>query len=186
MTNPPRKIITSSGKEILIFDNLFDLTARTYFYDFALHSKYSPLTKDTTFLEHGADFNLACHFSAEDLEAIKFLSHPSCKQLEKYFNGFNIKQVRINLTTLNDNNRIHVDNTKECKTLLYYLNLDWKLEWGGSLTIASEDVVEIEHSISCVPGRLIIMDGTLPHCISAPTNLAPTYRFSLVIQYVSE
>ena len=182
----PKKIITSSGKEIFIYDDLYDLTARLHFYNFALHSKYSPLSNDTTLVENKGDFNLASHFTDEDLIELKFLSNESSHQLNNHFDGYKIVQVRVNLSTLNDKNRIHIDNTLRCKTLIYYLNLEWKIEWGGGLLITDDNMKEIESVISYVPGRVIIMDGTIPHCISAPTNLAPSYRFSLAIQYESE
>jgi hypothetical protein len=186
MTNTPRKITTSSGKEVFIYDDLYDWTARSYFYDFAVNSKYTPLSNDTTLIEHRGDFNLASHFNEADLIALRFLSNESSHQLKKHFDGFEITQVRINLSTLNDKNRIHIDNTKQCKTLIYYLNLEWKIEWGGGLLIVNDDMKEIESAISYVPGRVIVMDGTIPHCISAPTILAPSYRLSLAIQYAAK
>ena len=189
-TTTPKKITTSSGKEIFIYDDLYDLTERSYFYSFALNSKYSPLGADTKFLEHRKDFNLTSNFTEDDLFGLKFWASKSSKQLEKHFLGMRIDNVRINLSTLSDNNRIHVDNTLHkaayCRTLLYYFNMEWKIEWGGGLLITDDNMKEIEATISYVPGRVIILDGTIPHCISAPTNLAPSYRFSLAIQYESE
>ena len=183
----PKKIITSSGKDILIFDNIYDLPERIYFYRFAINSKYTPLSRDDSdSIETRGDFNLVSNFSEDDLMSLKFWSNDSSKQLEKYFYGYKIGQIRVNLSTLNDNNRIHIDNVSPCKTLIYYLNLEWKIEWGGALLITNDDKTEIDNAIAYRPGRIIIMDGTIPHCIAAPTNLAPTYRFSLAIQYYLE
>ena len=185
-TTTPKKIITSSGKEILILDGLYDMASRTNFYHFVINSRYSTKGYDNNLLETKGDTNLVCSFSQDDLSNMKFLSNRYSKQLEKYFNGFKVSQARLNLSTLNDKNRVHIDNQAPCKTLIYYPNMEWKIEWGGALLLTNDNLTEIDCAISYVPGRVIIMDGTIPHCIAAPTNLAPSYRFSLAIQYEAE
>jgi hypothetical protein len=180
-----KKITLSNSKEILIFDNLLNYETKVSLYNFIRQSLFNLNGGDNHYLENKGDFNLYSQFSKEDLSRMNFLNISEIKHVLNLVDGYNIRQIRVNLATLNDKNRFHCDahNAKKCLTLIYYPNLQWNIEWGGHTLFANDDLSEIEYCSIYKPGRIILMDGNIPHCILPPTNLAPSYRFSFVIQY---
>ena len=100
-----------------------------------------------------------------------FLDTLKEKKIDFNFDIFNseIQQVRINLSTLHDVNRIHVDG-RGSKTLLYYPNLKWEFEWGGHTVFLDDDLTDVEHCCVYKPGRLVLFDGSIPHTIFSPTT----------------
>jgi len=181
-----KRLITTSNKEIIIFDDLYSYSERTGFYSFIKNSKFTTQGYDNDKLETKGDYNLVSLYTLEDLIQVGLLSSPGSLAFKHLIDGMEVQQIRVNLSTLNDKNRIHVDSKQgvETKTLLYYPNLEWKIEWGGYTIFTDEKEKEIEHAIAYTPGRVIIFDGSIPHVICAPTNLAPSYRFSLAVQLV--
>lgn len=185
------KKIKVNDKEILIFDDLFSYATRVGLYSFIVKSLYRTDGFDNEYPEDAGGHNLYSSYSIQDLEAMKFLDIPEIKEVLNYVKGYDIQQTRVNLSTLNDKNRFHTDisgtnftTKKEVgKTLLYYPNMKWDIEWGGHTLFANENMTEIEYCTLYRPGRIILFDGSIPHCILPPTNLAPTYRYSFAIQY---
>ena len=175
----------SSGKQMHIFDDLYPYHFRSVWYDRATVQWFSPTGQDTNTLEQKGDFNLWAPIGPQ-LESFDILGYESAGPVRDLIGDavLDLSQARINLSTLNDKNRFHVDTTDvPTLTLLYYLNVDWNLEWGGYTLFADDQCEEIEQVISYKPGRVIVFDGSIPHCIAAPTNLAPTYRFSLALKF---
>jgi hypothetical protein len=179
-----RTLLTSNGKKIEIYDGLFSFKERENFYSYVTNSLYRTSGADTYRLEHKGHFSLYCGLSFQDVTDMGLLKHPEVKKVLNTRPLGAYKQARFNLSTLNDSNHFHIDTG--ALTLLYYPNPEWRIEWGGYTLFANDDTTEIEHCVAYVPGRLIIFDGSIPHNISAPTNLAPTYRFSFAIQYEGE
>lgn len=181
-----KKLVTSSNKEIIIFDDLYSYSERAGFYSFIKNSKFTTQGYDNDRLETKGDHNLVSLYTLEDLIQTGLLSSAGSMAFNGIINGMEVQQIRVNLSTLNDRNRIHVDskNGIQTKTLLYYPNLEWKIEWGGYTIFTDDAEKEIEHAIAYTPGRVMIFDGSIPHVICAPTNVAPSYRFSLAIQLV--
>lgn len=179
-----KSINISSGK-IDIFDDLFDYATREKFYYYVKNQNFSTSGSDSSTLETKGDFNLYCQVSNDQLDQMGFLNHENTKYISPYIEGMDIKQSRINLSTLNDRNRFHTDTygNLRTKTLLYYPNLKWDIEWGGHTLFTDRTLKELEYCCFYVPGRVILFDGDIPHCIAPPTSLAPSYRFSFVIQY---
>lgn len=183
------KITLKNGREINIFDDVFTQAERDNFYNFCLRSLYRTDSKDNFRLEHQGDYQLACNMSIDDLNNMQLLSRPGSSHFKDYLDGYNIIQSRINISTLNDRNRFHVDGNMhnfEDRTLLYYPNLEWNLEWGGYTIFSDENMKEVEYCNAYVPGRVLIFDGKIPHCIAAPTNLAPSWRFTVAVKFDKE
>lgn len=179
------KYTTKSNKNIVVIDDLFDYASRNNFFSFVTNSLFCPKGRDNNLSENSGDYNLFSNYSEDDMNKMGFLGHPNAQIFNEYVEGYRIQQIRVNLSTLNDQNRFHVDTPAEHSvTVLYYPNMNWKLEWGGYTLFGDETITEIEKSFAYIPGRVIIFDGRIPHCIAAPTNLAPSYRYSLAIQYI--
>ena len=166
---------------IEIYDEKFTYDQKVRFLQFAQNSLFRPLGSDAGI--HGAEVQMFSHFSDEDNKALGIVNHPFFAELtDKYsLHKRKIKQSRINLTTPAEKNRIHTDGVGI--TLLYYLNVEWDIEWGGHTLIMDKDCKEVEKTILYVPGRLVVFDGVLPHMIMTPSNLCPTARYTYAIQY---
>jgi hypothetical protein len=179
-----KRLVTSNGKEIEIWDNLLSYKNRSEIYDFVKNSYFVCDGLDNSHIENSGHYNLVSNFSPKDLETSKLLKNvPEVFDKVKHYD---INQVRVNLSTLNDKNHFHCDgkdDDKNFKTLIYYPNMKWDIEWGGYTLFANDDLTEIEHTLVYTPGRFILFDGEIPHCIGAPTNMAPSYRFTFVVQY---
>ena len=79
---------------------------------------------------------------------------------------------------------VHVDSSRKGdKTLLYYMNREWKHEWGGETILLGDDAQEIEFCTPYKPGRIIIFDSTIPHAARQQSFAAPLYRFTLAIKF---
>lgn len=179
------KTVNVSGGKIDIFDDVFDYATREKFYYYVRYQNFTTSGSDTSTLEHKGDFNLYCSVSEEQLSNMNFLNSGEMAKINTIVDGMSIKQSRINLSTLNDRNRFHTDTYGDLKTktLLYYPNLVWQNDWGGYTIFSDSMLSEVEYTSFYVPGRIILFDGNIPHCIAPPTTMAPTYRFSFVIQY---
>jgi hypothetical protein len=185
------KKIKINDKEILIFDDLLSYAARASLYTFIVKSLFKTDGSDNEYAEDAGGYNIYSAYSIRDLEAMKFLDIPEMKEVLKHVEGYKIDQIRVNLSTLNDKNHFHTDyvgtnvTSKNVlnKSLIYYPNMKWNIEWGGHTLFANENMTEIEYCSLYTPGRIILFDGSIPHCILPPTNLAPAYRYSFVIQY---
>ena len=77
------------------------------------------------------------------------------------------------------------DNGNIYKTFLYYVNPNWKSEWGGSTLFKQNEEIYIQPFI---PNNAILFDSTLYHVGLEPTrhckNLRVTVAFKL--KYISD
>jgi len=179
-----KKVTLSSGKNIHVFDNLFSYADRNHWFTIIKGCMFSPNGRDNPLIEYKGDYNLYSQWMPEDLKHFGILEHKSASPVNELVKNQVLTQVRVNLSTLNDTNRFHVDTTgNPGLTILYYANLNWEIEWGGYTLFANDDCDDVEYTSIYKPGRVIVFDGSIPHCIAAPTIIAPSYRFSLAIQY---
>lgn len=172
------------GKPIHIFDNLFTMVEREKLYQFCKSQYFTTLGSDTDRLEYKGDFNLYSDILT-NLENSGFLSLENAKYFLPLLKDYSIIQARVNLSTMHDRNRFHCDaaGSNDVRTILYYPNMEWNKDWGGYTLFTNQQGNALEYCSFYIPGRTIIFDGTIPHCISAPSITAPTYRFSFVVQY---
>jgi Rps23 Pro-64 3,4-dihydroxylase Tpa1-like proline 4-hydroxylase len=177
-----RHLKTSSGKNIYLYDDLFNYAERYAMYGFIKNSMFTTSGKDTNRLEHQGHFNIYSSYSEQDVKNLGVMNNVVLKNALSDIGDLKITQARVNLSTLNDKNHFHSDELDGI-TLLYYPNMEWHLEWGGYTLFSDDATKNIEHCLVYTPGRVVIFEGNIPHCIAAPTNIAPTYRFSFAIQF---
>ena len=193
-----------NGKEIHIYDELFTYWQRDIWYQVFLNAPYHIAASDHHLLESQSDYNFGTVWTLAQLEQLGILSHPALAPYMGYFDGFNILQARANLSTPGDSNRFHSDmqfpnewlaldsykiprdSLNEVKTFIYYVNLQWDLYWGGYTLFANDAIDEIELGIMYNPGRVIMFDGSIPHCVSPPWIGCPTVRWTFAVQFVNE
>jgi Rps23 Pro-64 3,4-dihydroxylase Tpa1-like proline 4-hydroxylase len=173
----------SNGKTIDVYDDCFSYADRQRYCQYVSTSLFRPFGGDTPNLETMGDYNLFSGYTKEDFARMGFMDNPAIEEIAREFDGWDFQQVRVNLSTLNDKNHIHVDGYSDSKTLLYYPNMKWEIEWGGYTVFTNDECDEIEHCVAYKPGRIVVFDGTIPHGICAPTNIAPSFRFTLAAQF---
>lgn len=177
--------IEVENRPIHIFDNLYSAADRERLYSFCSTRNFTTDGSDTARLEYKGDFNLYSNIIGKQLTDSGFLELENTKYLTELLTGYEIIQARVNLSTLHDRNRFHCDAAggNDVRTILYYPNMEWNREWGGYTLFTNQQSHKLEYCSFYIPGRVILFDGTIPHCISSPSITAPTYRFSFVIQY---
>ena len=181
-----KTLLQIEDRQLTIFDDVYSAAYRERLYHFCSTRHFTTDGSDTARLEYKGDFNLYCNLLAgNQLQQSNFLNLEGTKEILSMLDGYEIIQARVNLSTLHDKNRFHCDaaGSNDVRTILYYPNMTWNIEWGGYTMFTNQNMSKLEYCSFYIPGRVILFDGTIPHCISAPSPSAPTYRFSFVIQY---
>ena len=91
----------------------------------------------------------------------------------------------MNLATTSDFDTIHIDDNhlEKPKTALYYPHPDWNIHWGGHTFFFNENLDSIEYTAAYKPGRLVIFDGSIPHCGSPPFASAQDKRYVVTCKF---
>jgi hypothetical protein len=96
----------------------------------------------------------------------------------------------VNLGIPTDCHQLHTDiagsltGFDECLSLLYYVNCDWNINWGGETLFYSNDLHNIEYTSIFKPGRIIIFDGAIPHSARPQAVLSTQHRFTLACKFI--
>ena len=135
-------------------------------------------------------------FDVQDIKTQKPISYVNEKWVvENFFTdgiaGFlddyvppTVEKAYVNCGIHSESPYVHVDSSRKGdKTLLYYMNREWKHEWGGETILLGDDAAEIEYCCPYKPGRIIIFDSTIPHSARQQSFAAPMYRFTLAIKF---
>jgi len=129
-----KKLVTSSNKETIIFDDLYSYSERAGFYSFIKNSKFTTQGYDNDRLETKGDHNLVSLYTLEDLIQTGLLSSAGSMAFKGIINGMEVQQIRVNLSTLNDRNRIHVDSKMVFKLRHFYIIPIWNGRLNGEDT----------------------------------------------------
>lgn len=184
-----QKHYTIDNKFITVIDDLFSLSEKTRFYNFGLNSAYYLSRKSYEMPEFDGKYppTLVSNYSPRDVfnPNFDFFSNSLILDYVKK-NNLRLTKAYFNLSTPFDLYTYHVDvsvNTY-AMTLLYYANMEWYPEWEGETHLSDDTMREIKHSISFVPGRLVMFDPSIPHKSSQPSILAKYYRFVFVARFM--
>ena len=177
------KVIDIFGKKIHIFDDVFEFAERTRFYQFITNSRFSIGEYDGVLLENHKTSTLTSKYSEGDVGAMGFYLP---KRVTDIVDLSDWKPVTAytNLCRPDDSFHIHTDHHGPMWTVLYYVNTNWHIEWGGDTYFLREDDLTIEYVSQFRPGRVVIFDGSIPHLMRPSTRLAPENRFSFVMKYI--
>lgn len=177
-----KQIQTSSGKLVIVYDDLFSYHERKDWFMFVKNSVYRVNGgEDVSYFNQ--PLQLYSSYSKQDLDNMGFLNSDGLKQIcdEYELRNKKIRQARVNLSPASERNNIHTDGNS--LTLLYYCNLNWEINWGGHTLFMDDKLSEAEYTCLYKPGRVVLFDGSIPHMIINPTNAAEVHRFSLAIQF---
>jgi len=183
MIIPNKHLITTNNDNIYIYDNIVPFHNRQFIYNFVINSNYITTTTDNKFTDIKKSCNMASVWNSQDLENSQFLEIPTIKELiNTHCQDYSINQTRVNLSSIGDFNNFHLDYING-KTLLYYVNHEWDLKWGGLTLFADNTGKKLEYAVDYVPGRVVIFDGRIPHSVQNPTITAESWRYTLAIQF---
>lgn len=179
-----KTITLSSGKQIHVFDDLFTLTQRRWFKDFAQDCYLRPEGRSTTAWEHPGNFLLA-RFGPKDLENFKLLDAVELNPVFEILGRREIDRAWLLFSDLSTKIYYHTDvnlETKNAFSMLYYVNLEWKDYWGGE-TIFADENGEAEVCVTYKPGRVVLFDSTINHKAACISSDAPfRYTFNCVFR----
>lgn len=161
-----------------VFDDCFTLAHRFDINEAVKRSVFRMGWNDNL---DGAEPNIFSQWSPDNLNSIKFFKeftegHPLHQKLDPD------KFIRciVNNETLSSTHWTHTHI--EENVLLYYVNMEWKDEWGGeTLFFDKHNSRDIIYGSRFTPGRLIWFDGEIPHTLKQPSRLAPKFRFTISI-----
>lgn len=166
---------------IKVYDDLLTYAQRETLYEIAKTAQYRICGADNGTIEHQKDYSIVCLLNRDQVRRLGILDLPEFKHLrDKDCHG------AINISTPTDSDRIHTDGVMDGKagdTLLYFINLNWDLEWQGFTIFTSEDKKSIRKTVEYVPGRFVLFNGAIPHKVCSPSSLAPTFRMTLAIKF---
>lgn len=127
-----------------------------------------------------AEPNMYSQWSPDDLNRIKFFKEFTDKHpLHAKINPDKFIRCIVNNEVMANTHwtHTHIDEN----VLLYYVNMEWKDQWGGETLFFDKTNKDIIFGSRFTPGRLIWFDGEIPHTIKQPSRLAPKFRFTISI-----
>lgn len=180
------KKVLIDQKEVEIFDNIFTAEEKLKLYLFACNSKYS-IIRSALDIPESTQYprTLKCSLNLSDVLS-PYFNFFSNKTVLDYVqkNHLRFSDAYINLTTSDDLDSYHTDTFfPSSKTMLYYLNTEWQTNWEGETHFSDSQMQEILFSCSFIPGRLVVLDPTIPHKSSQPSRAAKFHRLVLVLKF---
>lgn len=162
---------------IIIYDSVFSHSLRTKLYEKVINSDYHIGWADTKIIENSDKVFMYSEWDAEKYIKSGLLSEIKNKDLlSKIDNRLPVKCI-VNCGTFGDVYIPHSHYNQD--VLLYYANLDWKVEWNGETAFYSEDLKEVILTNPYVPGRVAWFNGEVPHSIKPQTHTGPKFRFTI-------
>ena len=179
-----RKQIALEDRTIETIDDAFSLVEKDHIYDYAINAPYRLARLSSELPSQRSYPTLKSDVSIADLIRMGVFNKNVLSVIQD--SNLRVLQAYINLGTCSDRYFYHVDsNTSKDKTLLYYINLDWRSEWEGETHFSNESLTDIVHSSAFVPGRIVLFDATIPHKTSQPSYGSELFRYCLVIKLSS-
>lgn len=182
----------SSGKFLLVIDNLFTMAEQRAFKGFVEKSYYRLGSTSADFTEVSKKYETFFRsiFSEDDVEnfgLIKIVSN----FYPKYFADRKNIVSWVNVTFPGNTYSYHCDwdividkkpdklEDADAISLLYYCNIKWDYDDGGE-TIFCDDDGDPEIAIGCKPNRIVLFDATIPHrpSLTKHTTNGPRYTFT--------
>lgn len=177
-----KTISFENNRSIDVYDDLFNFAEMSYWNAFVKGSLFKTTGQDVVSYKTSAQ-QLHSTYSMEDVTKMGFIDSEGFKFLDQKYNftSKKIHALRVNLSTPAERNLVHTDGVVG-KTLIYYVNLDWELEWGGHTLFMDDTLNDVKYTCLYKPGRVVVFDASIPHMIMTPSVFCPINRYTFVIQ----
>ena len=176
-----KEIIADSGKEIRVYDNIFDFAYQQEIYCFAQNSLFKIGWADGSIIENQKHRYMHSVYSGEDLKRLGIVERIAKSEASAELDGYKLDKAILNLSTPADSNFVH--SHPEDKVLLYYVNLEWRDGWHGETLFFNDSAKDIVFASPYTPGRLISFGAKIPHTIRPQSHIATQYRFTLALVF---
>ena len=175
----------TSGKDIIILDNLFSAIDCITFEKYAMLSLYS-LKGSTTSRESsrsGDELFFGADLDQEDINRFGIFNTREFLNINPIFENRVVDRAWILCTSPSTKYLYHADDPNSTSfTLLFYLNGFWHPEWGGE-TLFCDDKGEPEFVVSCKPNRAVIFPSNVLHKPSE-TSRDSRLRFTFTARFI--
>lgn len=182
-----KQINISNGKKIFIFDDVFSHQDKINLFLYAKNSNFTTDGTSNELLYEESGRFIVSRYSTEDINNFGIFQKTSEKMkliFEIIGNKIPIRYW-ILLSNLSTKIYYHIDgrsNDVPSLSFLYYLNLEWKNDWGGE-TIFCDDFRDDKICIDYVPGRVVLFDSSISHKAAYVSHDAPLrYTFNCVFE----
>lgn len=178
------KIITKSGRDIHVFDDIYDynFAQNTLYY---IENSYFKIGFGDRSSDEAKNYRFLCSdYSREDFEPINYLDKicdPEAKKMVMDIIGKREwRKTLVNLANPFEPHWIHShDKVNDGYVALYYPNMEWHEPWAGETLIYEEDCKTVAYHSPYIPQRLLIFHSHAPHTYRAGSILSPQYRFTV-------
>jgi hypothetical protein len=181
---------TSDGRNIHVFDNVLDHKAQYYFYRYIKNLSYKCNNVDSAVNTNNGFIKFRSDITPEQELDMNFFNAIQSQKCLGLIKDYKIHSMYVNLGIPTDCHQLHTDiassitNIDECLTLLYYVNCDWNINWGGETLFYNNDLSGIEYTSFFKPGRIILFDGSIPHSARPQSFSSNQYRFTLACKFL--
>jgi Rps23 Pro-64 3,4-dihydroxylase Tpa1-like proline 4-hydroxylase len=176
-----KTLVTSSGKKIHLYDNVFSKNMIEYFEDFFQNSFYTLGSASTDIFRHANRTFFQSKYNLEDLNSLGILEQIQGTKIADDIEGLELASFWVLASTYLTQYYLHTDR-RNGRTLIYYGNTTWDADWGGE-TLFCDDKGDVEIAVSCKPNRVVVFDSAIPHKPAPLTLDADQYRFTFVAQF---
>lgn len=175
-------VTETNMEKISIHDGLVSSDLVNSIYDVLKHGTFSP--SQLSYVDgpeyrsmimnlHGVD-----HPALFELMGIAYNIVP---EADLYY----LDRMYANATTMSDVPYPHSDSDfKDDLTILYYVNPEWSITYGGETVFLSDSRDEIIRSVIPKAGRLVVFNSAIPHCPRVHNRIGPNHRFTIAFKLV--
>ena len=167
------------GKELYIFDDIFEKADVEFLNQYCLNSAYKP-EHSSNDMNYERDSRFAALMSPEELTNANILPAITkiCSSIQK---DLYLGHQYINHYGLNTSVSEHCDGSFPGQyTILVFPNKYWEDSWGGEIAFYSNS--NVHRMINFKPGRILMFDSRISHKVLPINRNARKDRFSIAVK----